>query len=65
MTTGAVWLVVFSLVVFIVALGISWWVGLLDDAQFDPTAVVVLGLLFGLVWLMPTLVAWVTWAHYS
>jgi len=65
MTTGAVWLIVFSLVLFIWASGLAWAFGILDDAFLDPTARFVLGLLYLITWVVPTLVAVASWWHYS
>lgn len=64
MTTGAVWLIVFSLVLFLWASGLSWIFGLLDDVFWDEMARVVLGGLYLVMWLVPTIIAWATWEHF-
>lgn len=64
MTTGAVWLVVISLGLFLWASGLAWLFGLLDDAMHDLMARVLLVGLFVVLWLIPTVVSWAAWEVY-
>lgn len=65
MTTGAALLIVLSLVLFLGTSIFAFYTGLLFDAHFDPLATGALGLVYFLMWALPSLLAWVAWAHFS
>lgn len=65
MTVGAVWLIVFSLAMFLWASGLVWAFGILDAAFHDVVARVILIGLYVITWVIPSLIAWASWWFHS